>query len=237
MTKGQPRPRGSLTVQCIVDEAKALADEEGLAGLTMRALGRRLGVEGMAVYHYVAGKEALLDALVDSVFDEIARPAGDWRAGLRERSLSQRAALRRHPWAIGLVESRTRPGPGVLAHQDQVIGFLLGHGFSPRAAVQSVGFLDAYVYGFVVQEVHLPTDPAPIIDAVRARRPSSAPAAWDTRGAAEPVPSAYPNLEAVITNVIDEAFSFGDDFELGLDLMIRGLERLRHGDRDAGDVD
>ncbi len=237
MTTGQPRPRGSLSVQCIVDEAKALADEEGLAGLTMRALGRRLGVEGMAVYHYVAGKDALLDMLVDSVVDEIARPAGDWRAGLRERSLSQRAALRRHPWAIGLVESRTRPGPGVLAHQDQVVGFLLGHGFSPRAAAQSLAFLDAYVYGFVVQEVHLPTDPVPIIDVVRGHQPRAAPAARDAGGASEPVPAAYPNLAAVITNVIDETFSFGDDFELGLDLMISGLARLRHGGRDAGDVD
>ena len=115
MNQGQPLHRGPLTVQSILKEATALADEGGLAALSMRALGRRLGVEGMAVYHHFANKDALLDALVDQVFHEMALPEGpDWRAGLRARSVSERLVLRRHPWAIGLVESRTAPGPILL---------------------------------------------------------------------------------------------------------------------------
>ncbi len=103
--------------------------------------------------------------------------------------------------------------------------------------MQSLAFLDAYVYGFVLQEVHLPTDPGPIIDVVRAHRSGSAAHPHDTRGAPEATLPAYPNLEAVITGVIGEAYRFGDDFELGLDLMIEGLAHLRRGGRAPRDAD
>jgi AcrR family transcriptional regulator len=212
MNQGQPLHRGSLTVQGIVEEATALADEGGLAALSMRALGRRLGVEGMAVYHHFANKDALLDALVDQVFREIALPAGqDWRFGLRTRSVSERLALRRHPWAIGLVESRTAPGPITLAHQDHVIGYLRARGFAARASAQVLAFLDAYVYGFVLQELALPADPTPVVEAVR-----------DHQG-----PSAFPNLEALITEVTDAGYDFADEFDVGLDLLLDGIGALR----------
>ncbi|MBM6399303.1 TetR/AcrR family transcriptional regulator C-terminal domain-containing protein [Phycicoccus sonneratiae] len=212
MDQGHPGGRGSLTVGRIVEEATALADEGGLAALSMRALGRRLGVEGMAVYHHVANKEALLDALTDEVFREIALPAGeDWRTGLRARSVSERLVLRRHPWAIGLVETRTAPGPTTLGHQDHVIGYLRGAGFSPRAAAQVLAFLDAYVYGFVLQELALPADPTPVVRAVR-ERPGSTP---------------FPHLEAVITEVVDAGYDFADEFEVGLDLLLDAMGALR----------
>lgn len=212
MNQGRPSSRGSLTVERIVEEAMALADDVGLAGLSMRALGRRLGVEGMAVYHHVENKEALLDALVDRVFDEMDVPEGeDWKAGLRTRSVSERLALRRHPWAIGLVESRTAPGPITLAHQDHVIGYLLEHGFGVRASAQVLAFLDAYVYGFVLQELALPADPTPVTETVR-----------NHEG-----PSPFSNLEAVIAEVVDAGYDFADEFELGLDLLLDGIGSLR----------
>ncbi|MBD3784612.1 MAG: TetR/AcrR family transcriptional regulator [Micrococcales bacterium] len=212
MDQGQPAGRGSLTVERILEEAMALSDADGLAGLSMRALGKRLGVEGMAVYHHVANKEALLDALVDEVFREIALPEGeDWRAGLRTRSVSERHVLRRHPWAIGLVESRTAPGPATLAHQDHVIGFLRATGFGVRAAAQVLAFLDAYVYGFVLQEVALPTDPAPVVDTLR-----------EPEG-----PNPYPNLTAVVVEVVDAGYDFGAEFDVGLELLLDGIAGLR----------
>lgn len=216
MNQGQPLHRGPLTVQSILEEATALADEGGLAALSMRALGRRLGVEGMAVYHHFANKDALLDALVDQVFHEMALPEGpDWRAGLRARSVSERMVLRRHPWAIGLVESRTAPGPITLAHQDHVIGYLRAHGFAGRASAQVLAFLDAYVYGFVLQELALPTDPTPVVEAVRAHEgPSDGP-------------SPFPNLEALISEVIDAGYDFADEFDVGLDLLLDGIGALR----------
>lgn len=212
MSQGRPASRGSLTLERIVAEAMSLADGAGVAGLTMRGLGQRLGVEGMALYHHVANKEALLDALVDEVFREIARPGGEhWREGLRARSVSERQALRRHPWAIGLVESRTAPGPVMLAHQDAVIGYLRAHGFAVRAAAQVLAFLDAYVYGFVLQELALPADPSPVIETVRA-----------DEGATR-----YVHLEAVIAEVVQAGYVFGDEFELGLDVLLDGIGALR----------
>ncbi len=212
MDQGQPSVRGALTVQLIVEEAMALADDRGLAGLSMRALGRRLGVEGMAVYHHVANKEALLDALVDEVFREMALPEGeDWRHGLRTRSVSERLVLRRHPWAIGLVESRTAPGPVVLGHQDRVIGYLRERGFTVRAAAQVLAFLDAYVYGFVLQELALPSDPTPLTEVLRGREE----------------PSPFPHLQAVVVQVVDAGYDFADEFEVGLDLLLDGIGALR----------
>lgn len=212
MNQGGPAARGSLTVQRILDEAITLADGHGLAGLSMRALGRRLGVEAMAVYHHVANKEALLDALVDEVFREIALPEGeDWRVGLRTRSVSERLVLRRHPWAIGLVESRTAPGPITLSHQDHVIGYLRAGGFGVRAAAQALAFLDAYVYGFVLQELALPSDPTPVVETVRHHAG----------------PSPYPNLEAVITEVVEAGYDFAEEFDVGLELLLDGIGALR----------
>ncbi len=212
MNPGQPTARGSLSVQRIVDEAMQLADDAGLAGLSMRTLGRRLGVEGMALYHHFVNKEALLDALVDQVFREIILPEdADWHAGLRASSVSERLVLRRHPWAIGLVESRTAPGPIMLAHQDHVVGYLRERGFSLRAAAQILAFRDAYVYGFVLQEMALPADPTPVVGAVRSHAPATP----------------YPHLEALISEVIDDGYTFGDEFEIGLDLLLNGIEALR----------
>ena len=82
MPSSRPAPnRTPLSRARVVDEAMALADEQGLAALSMRALAGRLGVEAMSLYHHVAGKEALLDAMVDAVFGELHLPAvgGDWR--------------------------------------------------------------------------------------------------------------------------------------------------------------
>ena len=212
MNQGQPSPRGVLTPQLILKEAMTLADGDGLAALSMRALGRRLGVEGMAVYHHFANKDALLDALVDQVFREMVLPEGDdWRVGLRARSVSERLALRRHPWAIGLVESRTAPGPITLAHQDHVVGYLRARGFGGRASAQVLAFLDAYVYGFVLQELALPADPTPVVESVR-----------DHEG-----PSPYPNLEALIIEVIDAGYDFADEFDIGLDLLLDAIGALR----------
>ena len=67
----------------------------------------------MSLYHYVAGKEEILDGIVDLVFSEIELPSpgGDWQSQIIRRAVSARRALRRHPWAIGLMESRANPGP------------------------------------------------------------------------------------------------------------------------------
>src|SRR3954466_12161623 len=102
------RRREPLTRQRAVDVAMALADASGIGALTMRRLAHELGVEAMSLYHHVPNKDAILDAMVDVVFGEIELPrtAGPWKATMRARAHSVRAALTRHPWAISLMESR-----------------------------------------------------------------------------------------------------------------------------------
>src|SRR4051794_21855243 len=92
----------------VLAAALALADEAGLDGFSMRGLATDLGVVPMALYKHVANKDELLDGMVDLVFAEIASPTvgADWKAEMRGRGLSVRAALKRHSWAIGLMETR-----------------------------------------------------------------------------------------------------------------------------------
>src|SRR3954462_1683987 len=122
-----------LTRERILRAALELADDGGVQSLTMRKLGEALGVEAMSLYNHVANKDDLLDGMIDAVFAEIGIPAGEvgwgtalgepgWRTAMRERALSVRRVLGRHRWAVGLMESRSSPGPASLAHHDAVIG-------------------------------------------------------------------------------------------------------------------
>lgn len=200
----------------IVVSAVALADERGLGHLTMRRLGEALGVEAMSLYHHVPGKEALLDAMVDAVFAEIDVPvADDWRQGLRARAESQRAALLRHPWALRLVESRDAPGLANLRHHDAVLGYLGAAGFPPRAAGHAYALLDAFVYGFVLQEQQLPFDAA------------TAPETASAMLASLPGAS-FPHLEAFMREVVlAGGYDFGDEFDVGLGLVLGAIAGLR----------
>jgi len=125
-TAARPRGRQPLTRERVLDTALRLADQGGLEALSMRKLGQALGVEAMALYYHFANKERVLDGIVDLVFGEIDVPAigADWKTAMRERAISVRDALARHRWAIGLMESRTNPGPANLRHHDAVIGCL-----------------------------------------------------------------------------------------------------------------
>ncbi|HKV70246.1 MAG TPA: TetR family transcriptional regulator, partial [Gemmatimonadales bacterium] len=121
MTRCTTQKRAPLTRDRVLRAALELADEGGTAALTMQRIGRRLGVEAMSLYRHVRNKDDILDGIVDLVFAEIELPAdrSNWRTVLRAQSISTRAALRRHPWAIALMESQMRPGPANLrTHED-----------------------------------------------------------------------------------------------------------------------
>ena len=112
----------------------------------------------MLLYNHVANKDKLLDAMVDLVFSEIGLPSDGtaWKPALRERAVSARRALSRHRWAIGLMESRSSPGPATQRHHDAVIGCLRNAGFSIEMATHAFSVLDSYIYGFALQEASLP---------------------------------------------------------------------------------
>ena len=137
----------------MLQAAVALADEAGLEAFSMRGLAQELGVVPMALYKHVANKEELLDGMVDIVFSEIELPSGDldWRSAMRRRAISTREALRRHGWAIGMMESR-HPGPANLRNHNAVMGCLRKAGFSFEMAIHAYSVQDAYIYGFALQE-------------------------------------------------------------------------------------
>jgi AcrR family transcriptional regulator len=170
----------------------------------------------MSVYHYVANKEEILDAIVDLVFAEIELPraGGDWRAEMRRRAISARQVLRRHPWAIALLQSRTSPGPATLRHHDAFIGTLRGAGFPVAMTAHALAVIDSYVYGFALTEsalpIHGPEPVAEIAGSMMRQYPADA----------------YPHLAEFTTgHVIQPGYDFGDEFPFGLDLILDGLAR------------
>src|SRR5215472_14914230 len=151
--------RAPLSRERVLAAAVALADQGGISSVSMRKLGEALGVEAMSLYNHVASKSALLDGMIDIVFSEVELPSGDdWKAAMRRRAISARRALRRHRWAIGLMESRTSPGPATLLHHDAVLGCLRRGGFSIEMTAHAASLPDSYIYGFALQEAALPFD-------------------------------------------------------------------------------
>jgi AcrR family transcriptional regulator len=124
----------------------------------MRAVAAELQVEAMSLYHHVTGKSDLVDGMVDVVFGEFRVPlaGAPWRREMELRCRSARQVLRVHGWAVGLLDSRTEPGPATLAHHDAVLGCLRADGFSVAEAGHAIAVLDAFTYGFAVQEANLP---------------------------------------------------------------------------------
>lgn len=209
-------PRNTLSRERVIAAAIDLADARGLGALTMRALAEHLHVRPMSLYRHIAGKDELLDALVERLHCEIELPdpsAGDWRAELRRRSASMRSVLVRHPWSLTLLETRSGPDrPFAFAHAESVLGTLLAAGFPPLLASRAFVLLDSVVYGFAVQEITMP---------------STDPHSETASELAEP-PAGHPNMAAVMAAVVaDPAYDFAAEFDACLDLVLDGIERWR----------
>ena len=200
----------------MVEGAVAIADARGIAALTIRSLAQHLGVKPMSLYYYVANKSEILDAIVDVVFSEIDLPTvdGDWRSEVSLRATSARRVLRRHSWAIGLLESRTSPGPATLRHHDAMLGTLRGAGFSIEMTAHAYALIDSYVYGFALQEAALPFDGPDTATSVAAPMMEQFPA------------GEYPHLVELATeHVLRPGYDFGDESDFGLNLILDALSR------------
>jgi AcrR family transcriptional regulator len=210
-------PRVPLTRERLLGAAIAVADAGGIAALTMRSLADELGVKPMSLYHHVAGKEAIIDGIIDVVFSQIdLPPAGeDWRTALRRRAYSARAVLRLHPWATPLMESRSNPGPATLRHHDAVIGALRRGGFTVALTAHAYSLIDSYIYGFALEEAALPFE---------TQNAGEAAAGFMTHFD----PQDYPHLvELAVEHVMLPGYDYGDEFGFGLELILDGLERLK----------
>jgi AcrR family transcriptional regulator len=199
----------------VLQTAFQLADEGGLASLTMRRLGQELGVEAMAMYYYFGNRDEIVDGIVDLVFAEIELPAtdGDWKAAMRRRAISLREVLLRHRWAIGLMESRRNGGPANLRHHDAVIGSLRAGGMDIPTVAHAYSLLDSYIYGFALTKMTLPFDTGEeIAEVAQGLRKS-----FDL--------SDYPHLVEMIGHALEPGYDYLDEFEYGLDAILDALER------------
>jgi AcrR family transcriptional regulator len=217
MTQQTKDRRTRLSRDRVLHAAVALADNTELDAFSMRGLAQELGVVPMALYKHVANKDERLDGMVDIVFGEIEAPAAeaDWRAALRRRAISAREALKRHSWAIGLMESR-HPGPANLRNHNAVMGCLREAGFPFEMAVHAYSVQDAYIYGFALQERDLGFE-----------TPQSAGEAAQRRAETIGALDDYPYLAEVVTKLPETGYDNADEFEWGFDLILDGLDRLR----------
>jgi AcrR family transcriptional regulator len=213
--KTQTRGRRRLSRQLVLEAAVALADRDGLEGFSMRQLAQELEVVPMALYKHVANKDELLDGMVDIVFSEIESPSidHDWRSAMRRRAISVRAALNRHSWAIGLMETRN-PGPANLRNHNAVMGCLREAGFAFEAAIHAYSVQDAYIYGFALQEQTLGFE-----------TPGDAGAAAQRRAQAIGALHDYPYLAEIATRLPESGYDNAGEFAWGLDLILDGLGR------------
>jgi AcrR family transcriptional regulator len=210
--------RAPLSRERVLLEAVALADENGIGTLTMRRLADRLDVEPMSLYHHVANKDEILDGMVDVVFREVELPSkhAEWKTAMRDRAASARDALRRHPWAVSLMQSRATPGPATLRHHDAIIGCLRNAGFTIELAAHALSAIDSYLYGFAMQELNLPFTTPEETAAMAVTFLDQFPA------------EEYPHLAELTTeHVLQPGYDYGNEFEFGLDLILDGLERAR----------
>jgi AcrR family transcriptional regulator len=216
--------RARLSRDRVLRAAVALADDAGIDSLSMRKLAQELGVVPMALYKHVANKDELLDGMVDVVVGEIDPPlsGGDWKRAVRQRILSARRALLRHPWASRVLESRTNPTPLVLAYMDSMIGMFRAGGFSVDLTHHVMHAVGSRIFGFT-QELF--DDSQRVDPQTQAMMPPE-------------MARQYPYItELAIAISHDEASVVGpgcDDqfeFEFALDLLLDGIDRLRREER------
>lgn len=210
--------RRTLSRSSVVSAAIALADGAGINSLSMRKLADRLEVEAMSLYHHVSNKQDLLDGMIDAVFSEIELPPPGvgWKEGMRVRAVSARTVLVRHPWATPFMDSRTAPGPATLKHHDAVLRCLRRAGFTIELAAHAFSLIDAYLYGFALQEKALPFDSPEELERL----------AEDMLNRFSD--GRYPYLEELTTqHALQPGYSYSAEFEFGLDLILDGLEHAR----------
>jgi AcrR family transcriptional regulator len=210
--------RVPLDRERVLRAAMALADADGIEALSMRRLGHTLGVEAMSLYNHVSNKDEILTGLVDIIVGDIdiAEGAGDWKEAMRRRAISMRRTFVRHPWALGLLESRQSVGPAALRYFDAVLGVLRRAGFSVVMAVRVFSILDSYAYGFSIQEKNLPSGSATETRELTEHFLRQLPA------------DDYPNLTEVAADMAKKSgFDFTKEFEIGLDLILETLENCR----------
>lgn len=219
MTRSEPldapgRPnsaRAGLSRERILEAAVALVDAEGLEALSMRRLGKELGVEAMSLYNHIPNKAALLDGLVDVVVSSLSiEPLqDDWVAQIRTMARSYRKVAKSHPHIVPLLSTRPFTGLEQLKPIDYAFGCLRQAGFTDAQALHAFRVLASFATGYVLAETGGSFGTEAIQDG-ETLDPND-------------LLADFPNLAAVVPHMIDT--DLDAEFEFGLDALIEGLKK------------
>jgi AcrR family transcriptional regulator len=203
----------ALTRERIVDAGLALADAHGLEAVSMRRVAGELGVKAMSLYNHLAGKEALLDGMLERVLDEVTLPVpgGSWEAELRRCATTLHDAIRRHPWACGLAMAPAAFPTALGARAryiEAILRTLREAGFTAEQAYHGYHALDGHTVGITMWELgHTVADAARVEDARR-----------------QIATGDYPYL---LEHSREHEAGHRSAFAFGLDLVFDGLRRMR----------
>jgi AcrR family transcriptional regulator len=201
-------PAGELNRSVIARAALTLVDREGLGALSMRRLGAELGVEGMAVYHHFANKDALLDEVVTEVLRQTApEPTGDWRADVRALSHAFRNTVRAHPALLMVTMTRPVDTPETAAFREAQYAALTAAGLSGGALLDAHRTWGSYLVGYLVVEY-------------QAEHSGYRDSDWTpTRRDGFPLTAGLSPYQA--------GRGWDEQFDVGLDLVLDGISALR----------
>jgi AcrR family transcriptional regulator len=216
------RPRTSrarrkpLSRERVLRAAIELADADGLEALSMRKLARELGVEAMSLYNHVANKDAILDGIVEVVAAEAELPADgtEWKSAIRQSAIATRDMFVRHPWASGLWMSRQGGGTTRLQRADWLLRTFREAGLSEELTFQAYHVVESHILGFTVQQLNFPYQGAELEERA-------------SRFLARFPVDEFPDFAEHVQQHLEPREGDEGGFELGLDLILDGLERLR----------
>src|SRR6266516_1847963 len=217
-------PRDTLTRKQIVTTAIDLLDAEGLDGLTMRALGKRLGSAATAVYWHVGSKADLIALAGDQTWNEVPLPdpaAAGWRAAAAAMATGLHAMLTRHPWLVQAFGSYPVFGPGKARHDDHTLAIYESAGFTSTQADQAM----ATVFTFVLGNALGPAAAAALTRRLSRDGTNAEALIRDTVAKARDIATQYPRLRARLeTPAADYGAAPENTFEFGLQAILDGLE-------------
>jgi AcrR family transcriptional regulator len=157
----EPRSRGNRGVLSrteIVQTALKIADEEGLAEVSIRRIARELRSGAMSLYHYFDSRDELLDLMGDTIAAEMLVPdlPRDWRGALRAIAAHSRATFLNHPWLLASLQERPRVSPNLLRHIEQSaqsVAELGEQGYDRELLAGIVTAVDDYTIGYTLREI------------------------------------------------------------------------------------
>jgi AcrR family transcriptional regulator len=209
------KQKAPLNRERVLRAAIVLADSAGIEALTMRNLGKAVGVEAMSLYNHVANKDDVLNGMFDLIVSEIELPSRhvDWKTALRQSAVSAHETLLRHPWGCGLWTS-SQLWSARLRFSDALLGTLREAPFSKEITYHAYHVLDSYIVGYTRQEIGYTFVPDNLPDLVAAflRQLST---------------TEYPYFAEHVTQHLEPTHGDLRAFEFGLDLILDSLDRLR----------